>query len=265
MSLEHTRPPSTQEVSNPSAAGTASLDLASEGPILDVPTTRFIRDIAQIPDDLPPGHGQATLQGKTNDWPIETDTSALVIPDRSTSDTLVLCYEKYVYPLFPLLHMPTFRENYELIWQPQGQAQFENLTDKVTFYAILSMVLALGCLNNSHIEHQLKQRTAHAFYRRTRDLLPLDALDVPSIGVVQCLLLTSIYLSCTKYSSRCCNTLAVAIRVAHGLGLHLVDGPISSNQLGREMNKRVWYHCLMLERWVLFVRRQPSATVIFVY
>jgi hypothetical protein len=217
---------------------------------VDLPTTRFIRDIAQISNDQPAGQGQTSLWGKVDNWPIETDTSAIVVPDKATADDLVVCYEQYIYPLFPLLHMPTFRENYELIWQPQGQAQFENLASKVTFCGILNIVLALGCLSNSRIEPQLKLRTADTFYRRTRALLPLDALDFPSIGVVQCLLLTTIYLSCTKYSHRCCNTLAVAIRMGHTLGLHVAAELTSNNQLVREMNKRVWYHCLTMERWV---------------
>ncbi|KAM0251441.1 hypothetical protein ACHAQJ_008192 [Trichoderma viride] len=247
--LLHRNSLSAQGPPNPSAEGTnTSLDWASERPIVDFPTARFIRDIAQIADDQPTRQRQTSLWGKADNWLIETDTSAIVVPDKATADELVLCYEQYVYPLFPLLHMPTFRESYELLWQPQGQAQFESLASKVTFCGVLNIVFALGCLNNSHIERQLKLRTADKFYQRTRALLPLDALDVPSIGVVQCLLLTTIYLSCTKYSHRCCNTLAVAIRVAHTLGLHMTVEPTSSNQLAREMSARVWYHCITLER-----------------
>ncbi len=222
--------------------------MATEHPLVDLSTTRLIRDIAQIPDHHSPGRFQTAPQATIHTWSTEMDALVLVVPDRPTADILVLCYERYLYPLFPLLHMPTFYEQYELIWNAQGQAQFASLASKVSFYAILNIVLALGCLNNSHIEHPLKQRTAQVFYHRARHLLPLDALDEPSMEVVQYLLLTVIYLSCTKYSSRCCNALAVAIRVAQSLGLHLSHETNSDNQLAREMGKRVWYHCLSLER-----------------
>ncbi len=181
--------------------------------------------------------------------PIETDTSSMVVPKRAIADDLLDCYETFIYPLFPVLHMPTFRKSYERLWEPQREGNFETLAAEVTFYATLNAVFALGCLNNSKVEPRLKLRTADNFYRRTRALLPLDALDIPRLGVVQCLLLTTHYLSFTKYSNRCCNTLAVAIRIAQTLGLHKAIEP-SGSQLTREMNKRVWHHCLTLERCV---------------
>lgn len=183
---------------------------------------------------------QASLWGKSDAWPVETDTSSMVVPKRATADDLLDCYEKFVYPLFPILHMPTFRESYEHLWEPRRQSQFETSAEEATFHATLNIVFALGCINNSKIEPHLKLPTAGNFYRRARKLLPLDALDVPSLRVAQYLLLTANYLSFTKYSNRCCNTLAVAIQVAQTLGLHMDVESSSNNQLRREMSRRVW-------------------------
>ena len=225
-------------------------DPGTELPFKDHLTSRFIQEIRQIADIQFPARLQESLREKPNAWPVETDTLSMVVPQRAMADDFLDSYEKHIHPLFPILHMPTFRESYKRLWQPQTGGQFESLVGEATFYATLNIVFALGCLNNSKVEPRLKLRTADSFYRRARVLLPLDALDIPSLEVVQCLLLTTNYLSFTRYSNRCCNTLAVAIRIAQALGLHMdVESP-SSNKLKREISRRVWHHCLTLERYV---------------
>lgn len=206
-----------------------------------------MQEITQIADAQPIAPLQSSLWGKANSWTIETDTTAMVVPNRAVADDLLDCYETYYGPLFPILHMPTFRESYRRLWEPKRETQRQDLTSEAIFHATLNIVFALGCLNNSKFEPALKLRTGDSFYRRARAILPLDALDVPSLGVVQYLLLTTNYLTYTKYSSRCWNVLGVAIRVAQALRLHM-DVEASSDQLKREMSRRVWYHCVTLER-----------------
>jgi hypothetical protein len=210
---------------------------------------QFILDMnkiagVQLGGQLPP----ASLWGKATKWPVETDTSAMVVPKRAIADNLLDCYGNLVYPLFPILHMPTFRQKYERLWNQQKQDPSESLATEATFHATLNIVFALGCINNSKVEPHLRLRTAESFYRRARAILPLDALDISSLEVVQYLLLTTSYLTFTKYSNRCRNTLAVAIRVSQTLGLHKDVESSSSNQLKREMSRRVWHICLVLER-----------------
>lgn len=216
-------------------------------PTPDHPTTQFIHEITRIADSQPPVHLCPALWGKAHAWTVETDTTAMVVPKRAVADDLLECYERYYFPLFPILHMPAFRQRYARLWEPRRKSQDEDLALQATFYATLNIVFALGCLNNSKVEPSLKLRTSDSFYRRARVILPLDALDVASLEVVQYLLLTTNYLTYTKYSSRSWNTLGMAIRIAQTLRLH-VDAESSSNQLKREMGRRVWYHCVTLER-----------------
>lgn len=81
-------------------------------------------------------------------------------------------------------------------------------------------------------------------------------LDAPSLSVVQLLLLTGIYLQSTRFSYRCLNTIGLALRVAQGLGLHVdkCTSPFES-QKQREMRRRVWYICVMMDSYVSSVRR----------
>lgn len=228
----------------------------------DNTTTQFMRDMAQIGDAQTPGHlPSSTRRGAVNEFPIETDTSAMLLPRRAVADNLVKAYKERVYPLFPIVHLPTFRKHYEGIWE--STKQFENLGAEATFHATLNAVFSLGCLNSDDFERQDKIRISEQFYRRARVILPLDALDVPSIEVVQYLLLTVTYLSFTKYSHRVFNVLAVASRISQTLGLHKDVDAVSNNQLKREMSRRTWHHCMTLERSVVTSRIELSMFIRF--
>ncbi len=80
---------------------------------------------------------------------IETDQMSMVVPDRTFSDELIDCYISHNQPIFPILHIPSFRAKYEGIWKPDEDS-FGSFTEKSTFYAILNVVYAVGCLSSSH-------------------------------------------------------------------------------------------------------------------
>ncbi|KAK9788674.1 putative Zn(2)-C6 fungal-type domain-containing protein [Seiridium cardinale] len=142
----------------------------------------------------PTTHTQISLSDKVDAWPVETDISSMVMPKRVIADALIECYERRVYPLFPVLHLPTFRSTYENLWKSQEQHRFETTAAEATFHATLNIAFALGCLNNSSIEPRLKIETADGFYRRARAIMPLDAIDFPTLEVVQYLVITVNYL-----------------------------------------------------------------------
>ncbi|KAI1742768.1 putative transcriptional regulatory protein [Xylaria scruposa] len=213
------------------------------------PTTQFMREITEMADAQSKGElRHDSLWEQIDSPPVETDRLSMVVPERAISDDLLDSYEQLVYPLFPILHMPTFRNQYARLWDPRKLGRFKTQAEEAVFYATLNTVFALGCINDSATELHLKLRTADCFYRRARKILPLDALDHPSLGVAQYLLLMSTYLSYTKYTNRCCSTLAVAIRVCQIIGLRVDADSSSTSQLNREMNRRVWHICLTLDR-----------------
>ena len=114
--------------------------------------------------------------------------------------------------------------------------------------AILNIIFALGCQNGD------REDAADDFYRKSREYYSMDELDVPSLQTVQLLLLTGIYLQSTKYASRCWNVVGSAIRNAQYLGLD-VDRPgkVINSQLEQEMRRRVWYSCVIIDRFVFFL------------
>ena len=82
-----------------------------------------------------------------------------------------------------------------------------------------------------------------------RHLLLFEVLDSTSLSLVQMLCLTGVYLQSTQHANRCWNSVGLAIRVAQSLGLHLNEvGGRKIPQLEREMRRRVWHTCVVLDR-----------------
>ncbi|KAI0452044.1 putative transcriptional regulatory protein [Xylaria acuta] len=195
------------------------------------PTTQFMREITQMADTRSRRQLPHESLWEQNDLsPVETGRLSMVVPERAVSDLLLDSYERLVYPLFPILHMPTFRSCYERLWDSRKPDWFKTQAEEAVFYATLNVVFALGRVNDPTTESHLTMRTADCFYGR--------ALPCPDVT----------YLSFTKYTNRCCNTLAVATRVCQILGLQVDADSSSSNQLNQEMSRGVWHICLILER-----------------
>jgi hypothetical protein len=172
----------------------------------------------------------------------EYNVKDLVLPPRQLADNLLQCYWELFHPVLPILHHPTFNAAYSQLWQPIAG----NKAQDVLFHSTLNIVLALGCQRNEALEETEREDLSKEFYRRSAKLISLDALDASSLQIVQLLVLRGSYLLYTPYADRCWNTVGVALRVAQAVGLQSV-GTAVSNQLNREMRRRVWHSCVMLD------------------
>jgi hypothetical protein len=168
-----------------------------------------------------------------------SDVDALVLPPRRTTDHLLHIYFKYVHTLFPWLHEPSFRSQYEEIWHTNPQIEEDPL-----FYCLLNLVLALGCQFSTLFEST--QHSGDTFFIRAKTLLGLSIFDVGTLRVVQALLLMGSYLQSTNRPNQCWNVLGMGIRVAQGLGLHIE--PSEGDLVERELRRRVWWGCVLMDR-----------------
>jgi hypothetical protein len=64
---------------------------------------------------------------------------------------------------------------------------------------------------------------------------------------VQLMLLRGFYLLRTPHADRCWITAGIAFRVAQAVDLQSATTTAASNQLDREMRRRVWYNCVLLD------------------
>lgn len=170
------------------------------------------------------------------------DVDALVLPPRRTADHLVDLYFKYVHTLYPWLHEPSFRAQYESLWTTPTAPN----EDDPLFYCLLNLVLALGCQFSTLFESSI--HSGDTFFNRAKTLLGFSIFDVGTLQVVQALLLMGSYLQSTNRPNRCWNVLGMGIRVAQGLGLHIERS--GNDFVERETRRRAWWGCVLMDRYV---------------
>jgi hypothetical protein len=173
----------------------------------------------------------------------------LVLPPRQLADSILQCYWELFHPLRPVLHRPTFDAAYGKLWQPMEVSGLviHKKPHDVVFYATLNIVLALGCQRNEALANTEREDLTSEFYKRSVRLISVDALDASSLEIVQLLLLRGFYLLSTPYADRCWSAVGIALRVAQAVGLHSARTTPASNQLNREMRRRVWYNCILID------------------
>ena len=181
--------------------------------------------------------------------PVNFDMKGLVLPPRQQADSLLQCYWELFHPIYPVLHRPTFHDVYSQLWLPTELLGFNsyNKDQDVVFYSMLNIVLAIGCQRNEALTVPEREDLAGEFYTRSVKLVSIDALDTSSLEIVQLLILRGFYLLCTPHADRCWAVVGVALRIAQAIGLQLAKPTVASTQFNREMRRRVWYNCLLLD------------------
>ena len=194
-----------------------------------------------------PTEDAASWSNSMQETSIPWNMTAMVLPERQLADALLSRFWGQVHPIFPVTHQQSMTRLYEQLWTPNNMRL--NWFNKAVMYATLNIMLALGCQYSNSFAPEHGLALGSQFYERSMNLVPLNKMDSASLGIVQLLLLTGIYLQSTSYANRCWNTVGLALRVAQGLGLHL-DRSASPNesQQQKETRRRVWYICVMMDR-----------------
>lgn len=197
---------------------------------------------------------QTDLPISTKPLPImEKDPSAFLLPPRWSANEYVQCFWEYIHPIFPVLHKTSFMEKYSRLWTSEGREPGGDISDvnENIFTSTLNLVFAIGCQFSASVPAQNKVSLAEDFYQRSRKVFVYDIFDSTSVSLVQMLLVSGVYLQSTRYASRCWNVVGLAIRTAQSLGLHIdVTKYRAENQLNKEMARRIWHTCFVLDKSV---------------
>lgn len=167
-----------------------------------------------------------------------------VLPSRRTADRMLEVYWDQVHILYPLIHRPTFLQEYQRVWTGEKESTGEYL-----IYCILNTIFAIICQLQRRISPEEKGGDGEVYFRRATKLLHLDVIANGSLELVQALLLMGQYLQGTELPHSCWMVIGLAIRTAQGLGLHLP--PTSANlgrQQEREIVRRLWHGCVFMDR-----------------
>ncbi|GFF96416.1 transcriptional activator protein acu-15 [Aspergillus udagawae] len=174
----------------------------------------------------------------------------------SSEETLQLI-RRYFYDtglLFPYIHPPTFLETYD---------EFKNNAKKVrrTWLGLLSIMLAMAKVTavSGHAPAETRIKESTVYYRQALNLCRGEMLRGTTLEVVQYLLLMGQYLQGTQKSVQAWTVHGLAVKAALQLGLHSKDASQAFSPLEREIRKRTWFGCVVLDRTLSMTFGRPPA------
>ncbi|KAF7560760.1 hypothetical protein G7046_g3380 [Stylonectria norvegica] len=195
---------------------------------------------------------------------VETSSSIYYLPPDTEVIALIDKYFSNTGLLFPYLHEETFRETYARVKQ-------NNIAIRRTWLGVLNMVLAMAIHTSVKTQGDVEERQmlSDAFYRRADQLCEGQVMNGASLEIgtfadcvatqVQYLLLVSQYKQGTKSSIQTWSTHGLAVKVALQLGLHSPEASNRFPAVEREIRKRTWFGCVVLDRSLSMTFGRPAS------
>ncbi|KAL7929290.1 hypothetical protein V8C35DRAFT_316013 [Trichoderma chlorosporum] len=181
-----------------------------------------------------------------------------VLPPRRQADHLLTTFWQCIHPVYPLLDEKRFCRSYELLFAGRDLGIEERI-----FIATLNIVFAFATQVQESIAASERNEIASIYFQRAWNLLRPESIlwEPPSPEVVECLLLTSLYLQCTNNSHQAWMAVGSAIRIAQSLGIHLLKtseaGTLSDQALWRQ---HLWNCCVFADMSVSWVQGRTAMT-----
>ncbi|KAH8726755.1 fungal-specific transcription factor domain-containing protein [Phaeosphaeriaceae sp. PMI808] len=178
-----------------------------------------------------------------------------VLPPEEETMQLINLYFSSSNVLFPFIDQPGFLTTYRQV------TRTSILSVRRSWLGLLNMMLAMATSANvrhgSPITAQERAARSDAFYRRAMVLCDRQIRHVSSLEVVQLLLLASQYLQGTERSVDTWNIHGLAVKAAYQLGLHSPDALQRYPPIEREIRKRIWFGCVLLDRTLGMTMGRP--------
>ncbi|KAL4861208.1 fungal-specific transcription factor domain-containing protein [Aspergillus spectabilis] len=180
--------------------------------------------------------------------------SIFYLPPDSETIALIDRYFSNIGLLFPYLHEETFRETY-------ARLKENRTTTRRTWLGLLNMVLAMATQTTERPvgEEDRREVESQAFYRRANGLCAEYVISGASLEIVQYLLLVSQYMQGTRSSIQTWTTHGLAVKVALQLGLHSSEASKRFSPVEREIRKRTWFGCIVLDRSLSTTFGRPAS------
>ncbi|KAH8431432.1 fungal specific transcription factor domain-containing protein [Aspergillus melleus] len=179
------------------------------------------------------------------------------LPEDPTGDYLTEIQEDYFLGLYwhsyhctyQILDEAEFRQHYRSLWTGSGPRKPSALVDIVLALCMQYGVSFLSRSETDGFKTDVDSTDAtiagRALYRRSQALLK-NELESPSIFTLQCHMFTVVYLCNASFQNMAHNLLALAVRTAQILGLHL-EPPEDLPRQHKELRKRLWWTLYAVE------------------
>lgn len=161
------------------------------------------------------------------------------LPPKHMADHLLSSYYASVHVIMPILHWPTFEQEYDAVYKAGSLHGVPPVWSSLLF-AILAVGVLFSTEPSIHRPHKGKD-----FIEISRRLIDLWN-DEFVIDHARAAILTSIFLTEMNLKSAAWTWLASAVRISQDIGLHAETGPWP--MIEGEMRRRVWWGIYVWDR-----------------
>ncbi|KAL4957897.1 fungal-specific transcription factor domain-containing protein [Aspergillus filifer] len=190
-----------------------------------------------------------------------------LLPARPLADHLVNCFFSKYHTLYPLVHKTAFLSLYQSMWA-DGCGGSQNLRNPgiglgdptisvTTFYYALNIIFACGCIFSESLGDK-RQSMSESFFSRCKPALDIDYLERGDLALIQVLVLMSHYLQGSPTPNRCWHVTGTASRMAQAIGLHSTVGDERRSFVQKQIRRRVWHGCVMLDQGASTMLGRPA-------
>ena len=184
---------------------------------------------------------------------IDAADSCFQLPERQLVDQLLDAYFRRTHKMLPFVHEGDLRAEYESV--RQGNIDY---LQRLPWYGVMNMVLAYGCESNALIPSDTALIAEAPFVERAKDIITAHVLTASTLETVQALLLICNYLQSKGELHESWNLAGLLFRSAQSLGLHVNPSAEQFKPVERELRKRAWAGCLVLDRWLSLSLGRPA-------
>ncbi|KAJ5557488.1 C6 transcription factor [Penicillium frequentans] len=184
----------------------------------------------------------------------QKETDIFALPPPQETSRLVHKYFNDTGLLFPYVYPPSFLETYRSMTENHCKV-------RRTWLGLLNMMLAMANITAAPNGEPANQRiiAADVFYKRALNLCGNEMLRGTTLEVVQYLLLMGQYMQGTQKSVQAWTVHGLAVKAALQLGLHSKDASRVFSPQEKEIRKRTWFGCVVLDRTLSMTLGRPPA------
>ncbi|KAL4735918.1 fungal-specific transcription factor domain protein [Aspergillus similis] len=162
---------------------------------------------------------------------------------------------------YQILDEAEFREHYKSLWTDSATTRAPSALVDIVLALCMQFGVAITPDNRPDVDGSIQDASVAGrwYYRRSQTLL-MSELETPSISTVQCHIFSAVYLCNASFQNMAHTTLALAVRTAQILGLHL-DPHADLPRPQRELRRRIWWTLYTVEtKTCMKLGRPPSVS-----
>ncbi|KAF2836212.1 fungal-specific transcription factor domain-containing protein [Patellaria atrata CBS 101060] len=206
---------------------------------------------------MQPNSASRVFASPTSPWNGSVEQNMMETDSPITEEYLTSTQEEYFLGLYwqsyhctlQVIDESEFREHYKSLWTTPGAPRKPSALVDIVLALCMQYGTAFLPRNDAEPRADVNINDATVagrwFYRRCQSLLTCD-MESPSITTLQCHFLSVIYLCNASFTNMAHFSLALSMRTAHILGLHL-EPPEDMPRKQKELRRRLWWTLFAIE------------------